>query len=155
MKLVYKFYDVDIKELYKITSLLDPYLYINKEFVVRLYENYNFVKTKYKLYRIKELLNVSNINILQYQPFLSYFFQTYEEIIKFKLIDKNKSISILEITNLPNVFEACFYYEKNKKNSKNRSSYTVDLFVKYSNKNFLEVKQEYLEYYNLLIIKMI
>jgi len=149
LKLFYKF--DDIKEKYKIMSLLDPYLYINKEFVIKLYENFNFVKTKYKLYRIKELLNVSNINILQYQPFLSYFFQTYEEIIKFKLIDKNKSISILEITNLPNVFEACYYYEKNKKNNINRSEYTVDLFIKYCNKNFLEVKQKYLEYYKQYI----
>ena len=86
---------------YKILSILDPYVYINNGFSTRNLENFKFVKTKYKLYRINDLLIDSNISILQYQPFLSYFFQTYEEIIKFKLIDKNKSISILEITNLP------------------------------------------------------
>jgi hypothetical protein len=145
------YYNFDIKEGYKILSLLDPYLYINKDYVARFYENFKFVKTKYKLHKIKDLLINSNISILQYQPFISYFFQTYEEIIKFKLINKNKSNSILEITNLPNVFEACYYYEKNKKNNINRSSYTVDLFTNYSNKIFLDKKEEYLEYYNQYI----
>ena len=136
---------------YKILSILDPYVYINNGFSTRNLENFKFVKTKYKLYRIKDLLIDSNISILQYQPFLSYFFQTYEEIVKFKLIDKNKSNSILEITNVPNVFEACYYYEKNKKNNINKSSYTVDLFMNYSFKNFLDKKEEYLEYYNQYI----
>ena len=144
----YKYITIDAQ---KIVSLLDPYLYINKQFVARFFEDFKFIKTKYKLYRIKELLDNSNILIIQYQPFLSYFFQTYEEIIKFKLIDKNKSNSILEITNLPNVFEACYYYEKNKKNNINNSSYTVDLFLNYSNKNFLDKKEEYLEYYKQYI----
>ena len=134
-----------------ILSILDKYLYINQQFNVRYREKLNFIKTKYKLYKIKDLLNDSNISILQYQSFLSYFFQTYEEIIKFKLINKNKSISILEITDLPNIFEACYYYEKNKKNKINLSSYTVDLFLNYSNKNFLDKKEEYLEYYNQYI----
>lgn len=137
--------------LINLLTILEPYLYINNGFKITSQEIYNFVKKKYKLYKINQLSNSSNINILQYQSFLSYFFQTYEEIIKFKLINKNKSISILEITNLPNVFEGCYYYEKNKKNNINRSSYTVDLFIKYSNKNFLDKKEEYLEYYNQYI----
>ena len=138
--------------LKNILNELDPYLKINKGFKISSQETYKFIKTKYKLYKIKDLLNDNNVLILQYQPFfLSYFFQTYEEIIKFKLIDKNKSISILEITNLPNVFEACYYYEKNKKNNINRSYYTVDLFLNYSGKNLLDKKEEYLEYYNQYI----
>jgi len=144
-----KNYKTNFKEY--ILSILDPYIYINNGFSTRNLENFKFVKTKYKLYKIKDLLIENNISILQYQPFLSYFFQTYEEIIKFKLIDKNKSNSILEITNLPNVFEACYYFEKNKKNNINRSSYTVDLFINYSFKNFLDKKEEYLEYYNQYI----
>jgi 23S rRNA U2552 (ribose-2'-O)-methylase RlmE/FtsJ len=138
--------------LNKLLKILDPYLYINNGFKISSQETYKFIKTKYKLYKIKDLLINYNILILQYQPFfLSYFFHTYEEIIKFKLIDKKKSISILEITNLPNVFEACYYYEKNKKNNINRSDYTVDLFLNYSGINFFDKKEEYLEYYNQYI----
>jgi len=155
IKLYYNFFNKhNENERNKILTILDIYLYINREFIGRLKENYKFIKTKYKLYRIKELLDNSNIFIIQYQPFLSYFFQTYEEIIKFKLIDKNKSNSILEITNLPNVFEACYYYEKNKKNNINRSEYTVDLFIKYSSNKFLDNKEEYLEYYNQNILNI-
>ena len=153
IKLYYIFKNkfINKDERSKILSILDPYLYINLGFKARYREKINFIKTKYKLYRIKDLFIEKNISILQYQPFLSYLFITYEEIIKFKLIDKNKSISILEITNLPNVFEACYYYEKNKKNNINRSSYKVDLFLNYSNNNFLDKKEEYLEYYNQYI----
>jgi hypothetical protein len=152
IKLYYIFtkkYDKHERE--KLLTILDPYLNISEGFRTRFSELSKFKKTKYKIFLINELLNENNISILQYQPFLSYFVETYEEIVKFHLIEKNKLISILEITNLPNVFEACYYYEKNKKNNINRSSYTVDLFLKYSNNFFLEKKEEYLEYYNQYI----
>jgi hypothetical protein len=107
IKLYYTF-ENKFENLYardKLLNILDPYLYISQGFRARYREEtYKFIKTKYKLFMIKELLNDNTISILQYKPFLSYFFQTYEEIVKFHLIDKNKSISILEITNLPNVF---------------------------------------------------
>jgi len=135
----------------KILTILDKYLYINKQFYTgNNYEYIKFIKTKNKLYRIKDLF-LKNSSILQYQPFFYSFFDIYEQIVKFNLINKNKSISILEITNIPNIFEACYYYEKNKKNNINRSLYTVDLFLKYSNKNFIDNKKEYLEYYNQYI----
>jgi len=134
----------------KILTILDPYLHISQGYSTNFTELSKFKKIKYKLYLINDLLN-ENTSILQYQPFLSYFNETFEEIIKFRLINKNKSISILEITNLPYVFEACYYYEKYKKNNINRSSYTVDLFLNYSSKNFLDKKEEYLEYYNQYI----
>ena len=155
IELYFKFYKYEIIEKNKILSILNPYIYINKENLNINKENLNIIKTKNKLHRIKDLLINSNILILQYQPVLNNFFQTYEEIIKFKLIDKNRSNSILEITNLPNVFEACYYYEKNNKNKNNRSFYTVDLFLKYSDKNFLNKKEEYLEYYNQYIKNII
>jgi hypothetical protein len=154
LKLFFYIFNLHNNDRYKRNKILDindPYLFINQEYFIRTIERFNFIKTKYKLHKIKDLLSENNILILQYQPFLSYFFQTYEEIVKFKLIDKNKSNSILEITNLPNVFEACYYYEKNKKNNINHSKYTVDLFLKFSDKNFLDKKEEYLEYYNQYI----
>jgi len=148
---LYNLYFKQLEQLWEKISFINPYFFINEKYIIRMRENISFIKIKYKIYKIKELLNDKIISILEYKPFLSYFFQTYEEIVKFKLIDKNKSNSILEITNLPNIFEACYYYEKNKKNNINRSSYTVDLFLKYSNKFFLDKKEEYLEYYNQYI----
>ena len=137
IKLYYTF-ENKFENLYardKLLNILDPYLYISQGFRARYREEtYKFIKTKYKLFMIKELLNDNTISILQYKPFLSYFFQTYEEIVKFHLIDKNKSISILEITNLPNVFEACYYYEKKKKNNINFFFYNIYLLLNYLNK---------------------
>jgi len=148
---LYNLYFKQLEQLWEKISFINPYFFINEKYIIRMRENISFIKIKYKIYKIKELLNDKIISILEYKPFLSYFFQIYEEIVKFKLIDKNKSNSILEITNLPNIFEACYYYEKNKKNNINRSSYTVDLFLKYSNKFFLDKKEKYLEYYNQYI----
>ena len=151
---LYSIIDNKFKDLYerdKVLTILDQYLYINNGFRSRYTENLSVKKKKDKLYMIKEILNDNNIIILQYQQFLSFFFHTYEEIVKFELIDKNKSISILEITNFPNVFEACYYYEKKKKNNLNNSKYTVDIFLKYCNINFLDNIKFYLEYYNQYI----
>jgi hypothetical protein len=142
-KFINKFEHRDERD--KILSLLDKYLYINNGFRPYNRKKFNFIKIKNKLYKFKELLNNNSISIIQYQPKLSIY-SYYEIISKFKLINKDKFISILEITNISFIFEACNYYEKKKK--KNSSYYTLDLFLNYSNKNFLDKKEEYLEYYN-------
>ena len=106
LNIIFKNKFENIQERDKLLTILDPYLYINQGFNARFTEISKFKKIKSKLFIIDELLKDNSISILQYQPFLSYFIPTYEEIVKFKLIDKNKKNSILEITNLPNVFEA-------------------------------------------------
>jgi hypothetical protein len=106
--------------------------------------NMNIMKTKYKLFSIKDLFNFKNESILQYHNYTPYFFQYYEIIKEFKLIKEDTRI--LEMSNKPVVFEACYYYQKKKYDK--QSSYTLDYFTNYVSKKDKKNDKDYLKLYN-------
>ena len=121
-KLYYNISLLDSKKKYEIVTNLHDYNLINNN------ESYHIkktiIKTKNKIFQIKELFNFENKSILEYKNYYDYFFQYHEIIKKFKLIKLNSKI--LEISNMPSVFESCYYYEKQKYNK--QSSYVLDYF---------------------------
>jgi hypothetical protein len=131
------------KEQIKIVLLFYEYNLINNNDYIR--DSFNkIIKTKYKLFKINNLYDFKNETILQYHKQTHSFFQNYEIIKKFNIIHKNTKI--LEMSNLPNVFEACYYYQMKKYN--NQSPYTLDYFSNYVSKKFKENEQDYLKYYS-------
>ena len=63
---IFNLYNNDRYKRNKILDINDPYLFINQEYFIRTNEKFNFIKTKYKLHKIKDLLSENNILILQY-----------------------------------------------------------------------------------------
>jgi 23S rRNA U2552 (ribose-2'-O)-methylase RlmE/FtsJ len=96
------------------------------------------------LFSINDLFNFKNESILQYHIQTFYFFQYYEIIKKYHLIKQNSKI--LEMSNLPSVFEACYYYQMKKYNA--QSSYTLDYFNNFTSNKFKLDEKDYLAYYS-------
>ena len=130
----------------RLKSSLDLYKYhyvIPNEWII--FNNDKIVKTKYKLFRISEFMNFESVSMIQYKPMLDFFFNNFEVIKKHNLL-KNK-IDILEVSNLPNIFEACQYYDK--KYNTQHSKYDLNYFRHYAGK--IKDNDKYIEYYKQFI----
>lgn len=127
----WKLFKDNNKEKYTFQYKLDTY-----NFVIPLdfsyLKNPKIIKELNKKIKIEELFDDTKLHksIIKYKPMTSKFFQYNEIFHKYKLLETNKKLDILELTNYKSLYFNDIYNYYKKKGNISNSSYDVFFFLR-------------------------